>query len=195
MYYTSRHVRILFNIAAETVRNWCDEFERHLSPTANPGKGKHRNFTEDDMRVFALIAELKNQGLSYDEVHLALDNGQRGDPPQLPADEMRDLVATEEKQQITLEMEVLQRSLTMLVQERDELKTRLTQLEGEVQPVKDDNIRLTTRLEESQRQAEKLAADLEQTRRRLEELNREVGRAYHEGYMDALNSPSKNDDE
>ena len=51
--------------------------------------------------------------------------------------------------------------------------------------MKDENIRLATRLKESQRQIELITKELDSTRQRIEMLSREVGRSYHEGYMDA----------
>jgi len=35
------------------VRQWSIEFAEHLSPTANPGRNRTRNYTEDDLAVFA----------------------------------------------------------------------------------------------------------------------------------------------
>ena len=195
MFYTTKHVRLIHNVAAETVRNWCEEFERHLSPTASPGKGKHRNFSDEDMRVFALIADMKQQGMTYDAIHVALDNGQRGDAPQLPPEEMHDLIVSEEKKQVTMEIEMLQRSLALVAQERDDLKQKLASLEAEVQPVKDENIRLSTRVEEMQQRIQTLAEESQKSRKRIEELNREIGKSYHEGYMDALKSEQDQQDE
>ena len=37
----------------ETIRNWADEFQDYLSPTATPGRGKHRMYTLTTL-VFAL---------------------------------------------------------------------------------------------------------------------------------------------
>lgn len=186
MYYSSRHVRLLYDISAETVRNWCDEFTEYLSPTAIPGKGKHRNFTEDDMRVFDLIAQMKGQGLTYEQIHASLNNGQRGNVPELPAEEMHEIIVAEEQGKLTFEIEVVQRALRLVTQERDELEGKYLALREEVQPVKDENIRLETRLEETRSQMTSLEETLEGARKRIEELNREIGKSYHEGYIAGL---------
>lgn len=193
MYYTSRHVRLLHDISSETIRNWCDEFGDYLSSTANPGKGKHRNFTDDDMRVFDLIAKMKGQGLTYEQIHAALLNGQRGDEPQLPAEEMQELIVKEEKSQLSLEVEVIQRALRLVTEERDKLQSQVTRLQDEIQPVKDDNIRLQTRLEENQKRMDDLEEEVKSMRKRIEELNREIGKSYHSGYLDALNKKDDTD--
>ncbi len=194
MYYSTRHVRLLHDISAETVRNWCEEFSNYLSPTANPGKGKHRNFTDDDMRVLDLVAQMKNQGLTYEQVHASLQNGDRGNLPQLPANEMHDLVVAEEKGHLTFELEATQRALRIITQERDTLQEKYRTLQEEVQPVKDTNIRLETRLEDLNSRMSSLEDELRTARKHIESLNREIGKSYHEGYVDALKNP-KNDSE
>lgn len=169
MMYTSRHVCMLFGIAPETVRNWSEEFERYLSVTANPGKGRHRNFTADDMRVFALIHELKNQGLTYDDVHGALSNGQRGEPPVLPPDEVQALVATDQKQQVAIQLQQLELQIAQIKRERDEALLQL-------QPTREENFKLQIRLEVAQERITELTDQLERAQKRIEELNREVGK-------------------
>lgn len=79
--YSTIQVATLFNSARETVRKWAVEFERELSPTANPGDGRQRIFTDDDLSKIALIVEMKGQGKLYADIHAALANGQRGQPP------------------------------------------------------------------------------------------------------------------
>src|SRR5208337_1120299 len=43
----------------DTVKTWTTEFAEHLSLTANPPKGKERQFCETDLRVLAFVAELR----------------------------------------------------------------------------------------------------------------------------------------
>jgi len=71
----------MFKISHQTVKNWAKEFQAYLSPTATPAKKRQRVYVDDDIRVFALVSELKNQGNRYDEIHAALGAGQRGDIP------------------------------------------------------------------------------------------------------------------
>lgn len=71
----------LFKISGQSIRTYCDEFSMHLSPQANPGGGKTKNFTDDDMEVFALIVEMRGQGKQYADMHAALMNSQRGRLP------------------------------------------------------------------------------------------------------------------
>jgi len=75
----------------------------------------------------------------------------RSDDPQLPAEEMQELIVKDEKSQLSLEVEVIQRALRLVTEERDKLQSQVDSLQGEIQPVKDDNIRLQTRLEENKK--------------------------------------------
>lgn len=69
-------------IAKETIRQWSIEFAEYLSPSASPSeKGKHRLYNDDDWTVFSLVAEMKDRGVTFEEIHLALKNGQRGELP------------------------------------------------------------------------------------------------------------------
>jgi outer membrane murein-binding lipoprotein Lpp len=120
------------------------------------------------MRVFALVANLKNQGLTYDDIHAALANGQRGDPPTLPAEDMQALVVTDQKQQSAIQIQQLEVQIAQLKLERDEAL-------AQIQPTRDENIRLQTRLEITQERVKELSEQLEKAQKRIEELNREVG--------------------
>lgn len=81
MNYTTTEVATLFDIAGQTVRKYATEFADYLSPTANPEKGRARQFTDDDLEVYALIVDLKAQNRLYEDIHIALQRGERGDPP------------------------------------------------------------------------------------------------------------------
>ena len=46
---------------------------------ANPGDAKHRQFTEEDIRVLATVAKLKRFGRTYQEIHEAIEKGETAD--------------------------------------------------------------------------------------------------------------------
>ena len=87
--YSSTHVATIFHVSTETIRNWSDEFSRYLSFMANPGKGRTRTFNDDDMTVLSLIAEMKRKGSTFEEIHVALGQGQRGDSPDQKSTRLR----------------------------------------------------------------------------------------------------------
>ncbi len=81
MDYTSGDLIQRFNVTNETIRSWAAEFRQHLSIGANPlEEGKHRRFTFEDLEVFTLIHDMREKKASWDEIHTALEAGERGDP-------------------------------------------------------------------------------------------------------------------
>jgi DNA-binding transcriptional MerR regulator len=80
--YQTKDIISRFGVSPQTVRTYADEFRRYMSPTANPTTGQQRNFTDDDLAVFALIVQMKRQGYTYESIHAALAIGQRADPSQ-----------------------------------------------------------------------------------------------------------------
>jgi DNA-binding transcriptional MerR regulator len=79
MIYTTGTTASLLNCSRETVRTYAEEFSRHLSTMSNPGSSKHRQFTEDDLKVLAVVAKFKRYGKTYHEIHEALDSGETAD--------------------------------------------------------------------------------------------------------------------
>ena len=149
--YQTKDVCEAFDIFRQTVRIWTAEFAEYLSPAATPEKGQQRNFSDEDMTVFALVFDVKQRGGTYETAHLQLKNGQRGVPPS------RDLPQVE--------------SDTHLATLRSQI-TRLTnQLEAIV--AERDELRITSAQEKALRQrADEQLADAQQ---KIDELNQEIG--------------------
>jgi len=79
--YTTGTVSSVIRLSRETIRTYAEEFSRHMSDLANPGQGKHKQFTENDVRTIHTIANMKRAGSTYAEIHEALDRGDLlGDP-------------------------------------------------------------------------------------------------------------------
>lgn len=182
MAYTTNDLKTLFNVAPETIRNWTREFARHLSVTANPENGRTRIYGEEDLKIIDLVHQMRNQGHPYEEIHAALDAGQRGAGPGVSPEELKSLVTGETERQLSLEIQMLRRQLAAA----DE---RLQELDA----LREQNIRLDAEKEAEKRRADELANQLKITQEKLEGLLREVGRSYHEGYMDALNESKDRD--
>lgn len=196
-YYNSRQVAALFGVALETIRNWGSEFQEYLSPLANPGQGRHRKYSHEDLAVFALVRELKEKGLSYADVHTALRNGERGQPPELAPNQVQAIVVSERERRMSLEVQALQATIMKLQQ-------RLTDAEAaqkEAEDLRRKTIILETKLEERQGHHEERIAELtrqlEEARKRIESLLEESGKQYARGLLDALDKRSnllKNDE-
>lgn len=73
-------------VSAPSIRLWAteNEFARYLSPTGAGGEGKTRAFSDEDARILAYIGHLKRQGLSREELYLALDRMEQDDWEDLP---------------------------------------------------------------------------------------------------------------
>jgi DNA-binding transcriptional MerR regulator len=182
-FYNSRHIAALFNVTTETVRVWSEEFARHFSPTATPGKGRHRSFSEDDLEIFALVAELKAQGLTFNDIQVALSNGQRGTPPNIPASEVQAIMLNEQEKRLTLEVDYLRKTLTKVEQERDNALQRLE----EAMQVKEQNIRLQVELEYSKQRVSELKIEMEElVRNRVQEVRGDFDGRIHD-LMNQLN--------
>lgn len=84
MNYTTSALAKSFKVSRETIRQWSIHFERHLSEGATVEDGKHRRYSDDDLEVLALVAEMRDNNAQWDEIHIALDAGQRGSVPENP---------------------------------------------------------------------------------------------------------------
>lgn len=171
MEYKSHHVQKMFDVSAETVRNWADEFSNYLSVTANPGTGRHRIFTHEDMRVFALVSQLKTSGLTYADIHASLENGQRGELP--------DVFQVGDEVQIALRLDQAREIILRMEGERNDAI-------AELQEMREEKIKVQTQLADTRQRIQELNDQLEKSRQRIEELNREVGESYVKGIMEAM---------
>lgn len=146
--YTSRQIATLLNITGETVRARSEEFAEFLSHLANPGTKRQRQFNESDLRVMVLVNDMKNAGARFDDIHLALKNGQRGELPEAGA---TSITPTQERGRVA----ALQSQLT----EWQALATQETHGRREAEA----NVRL-------------LKEQLAEAQAEIKALNREIGR-------------------
>lgn len=177
--YQSRHIQMLFGVSNETVRTWSEEFSQYLSPTANPGTGKHRHFTDDDLEIFALISEMKKQGQTYTDIHLALKNGQRGNVPTLSANEMITLAGNQHSLALAMRVEELQVEAQKLRIERDDALDKLRSKNDELISIKATHKATEDRVNQ-------LSEQLEKAQEEVKKLLREIGTAYSRGVLDVL---------
>jgi len=84
--YRVGDVSTLFHVQSNTIRRWCQEFSDYLSEEANPAKGTTRQFSENDIAVFALVAQMQNQRRTFTDMHASLKSGTRGEIPKSPTE-------------------------------------------------------------------------------------------------------------
>jgi len=147
MAYSTRHLADLFGVSRETIRSWSREFADYLSPTATPGENRHRQFVDDDLKVFSLVHQQKQAGMLFADIHAALANGIRAE---IPSGE--DLAITEAGQQ---KLSVLTKRITQLEQQLDQAAYERDIKGGQI---------------------ELLERQLREARDRIDQLNREIGR-------------------
>lgn len=176
--FSTKHAQALFRVASpQTIRNWANEFQNYLSPSAKPGSGNARRFSEEDMRVLALIAEISSQGRPFEVVHAALASGQRGELPNLTPEEIDVLVAGEVERHLSLQLHEARDIAQRLQDELDALKVV-------VQPLHDETVRLKAQLEEAHKQVEDYRQQVRESQETLRRVEREAGEAYYRGRLD-----------
>lgn len=167
--YTSGQISALFNISTETVRTWCQEFERHLSPRANPGHRQKRAFTDDDLEIFALIANFKSESLTFADIHAALDNGERGIPPlEVDLEDREKAVIQTIERNLTIKIGQLENQL--LTSEAEN-----TRLQHELQKYQHANIKHEVRVEMLHEQLAKAEERIRELLDQRIKLEREIG--------------------
>ena len=182
MGFSTKQVATYYGFAEQTVRKWTIEFAQYLSPTANPGDGKNRDFTVQDLEIIDLIAEHKKRQATYEEIHASLQSGSRGKAPNLTEQDLEVLTATEGEKKASLEIRALQRTIV-------DLTERLNRAEEVVATVHEkdkENTRLSTKLEIAEKELETTRQALQTAQTRIETLIREAGEQYTKGVMDML---------
>ncbi len=173
--YTSRQVEQIFDLSHETVRTWAEEFAEYLSTDANPGKGRPRRFSTEDMEVLALVAAMRTTGSRFEDIHASLKSGSRGDAPNLSPQEVTALATTTRERQLGLQIEVLQRTISDLTKRAEE---------GE--SAQRENIGLRKELEIKTELLQDAQALLEKMREENQRLSREAGEAHGRGMLEAM---------
>lgn len=164
--YSSPQLASLFKVNEQTIRRWSDEFSDYLSVLAVPGKGRARQFTDDDLPVLALIASMKSTHAEYRDIHAALENGERGEVPE----NINAIIPSPDRS--ALQIDLLHEQL----QERERELIRVQALYENEQKTHQQ-----TREQSAQARRE-LEAKLQQAQDQIALLNREIGRL--EGKLD-----------
>lgn len=71
-------------VADSTVRKYATEYSEYLSPSGMGGEGRHRDFTDHDLRVLKLIFDMKSARQSDDNIDATLRSLQANGWERLP---------------------------------------------------------------------------------------------------------------
>ena len=74
---TSSEVARYLDVDRDSILRWASRYAEFLSAGANPPKGQEREFSEADLRVFALIAEQTECGEDSCDIELSLRLGEQ----------------------------------------------------------------------------------------------------------------------
>ena len=183
MSYLSKHLATLFKIAPETLRQWTIEFKDYLSPTANPGANKQRTYTVEDTQILSYIAEQKKAGFTFEEIHVALQNGQRAEAPNLSPEELEEIVGTSEDTQLAIRVSHLQHDLAIAQDALKKAEIRLT----EMRQIQEDKIRLEAELAMAQKyhsaEVSRLQETIDRLSQQLQQLTGQAGESFAKGFQ------------
>lgn len=145
--YTSGDLQNKYGITRQTVTNWVVSFAEFLSPSGNPPPGSRRRFTDDDMRVFEMVAACKKRGMNTDEIVATLASGQRGQLPEpedfLPSAPSGAMLALQNR--ITM----LEQLIVEMRSERDRTAGQNMLLQQQLEAAQQEIIRLNIELSKS----------------------------------------------
>lgn len=152
--YKTTDLRQLFGVSRQTISAWCSEFEAYLSPTATPSDGSHRQLTDDDLSVLALVSEMSRAGRPFVEIHAALGAGQRGELPDVSSSE---LVPLDANSQLAL----MRAKVLDMATRIDTLQTERDEAVGRAKELREQHDQLWAELKEAYRQMARLEAQAE----------------------------------
>jgi DNA-binding transcriptional MerR regulator len=182
MAYTTHQLAVFYNVTKETVRNWTTEFGEYLSPLTRPGKNKSRQYTTQDAEVMSLVAEMKQRGLSYADIHASLRSGARGRAPDVPPEELQLIATSDTADQLALQVQQLQHALAAT-------RAQLEQAQRDaasVSALREEKTRLETALEYTKAELSTSQEQLQEARAKIEQLSRQLGEEYARGVLETL---------
>lgn len=161
-------VSSMIGVSSVTIRKWSNEFASYLSPTGAGGDGRHRDFTETDVRVLKVIKELRDGGRTRRDIETALETaiaqGTINDVP-LPDGSLR-----------TAKVPMIPTAAAdaALNMSNSSLLREIAFLEARIQEMKDERAAIEAQMKEERFEREKLLREIGQSR---SDLLREINEA------------------
>lgn len=157
MAYKTGEIARRLDVTAATIRSWAGVYEHYLSSKTSEkhAKAAHK-FNDNDLVIFATIADGREKGFTHDQIKGLLDQGTRADDiPELPAPEEE-----EARQQIEL-VPAAERDNALQLAERLQ-----SELNRSIERWQDDTSKLQTEIK-------RLERELGTAQGKLEHLERE----------------------
>lgn len=106
-YFSPKDLHALLQQSPENIRLWSIEFARHLSESAVPKRrGQHRSYTQADVSVLGLVADYANRSIPFNQIHKAIDDGERMTPTSIITPTPPDTTLALQSRIIDLELEL-----------------------------------------------------------------------------------------
>lgn len=136
--YKNEDIREFFSISRETVRRYATDFAEFFSAGATPEKpGTHRVYDESDLRVFGVIASMKNTNHSDDDIKATLRAGYDGEFSSFLKDESLSLSPHIQSKLANQHIDNLERQLSDAVTEAQTWRDKANQLEGQLNELRE----------------------------------------------------------
>lgn len=122
----------LLRCSESTIRKYAGDYAEYLSPLAQAGAGRHRDYTDHDARVLKLVIDMKAAKQSEDNIHATLRSLQANGWERLPAldsDALAVVPAPTAMLALQAEKSAMQREIDVL---REMLESIRTDLRGQV---------------------------------------------------------------
>jgi DNA-binding transcriptional MerR regulator len=179
---STKDIATYYGYSKPAIRAWALEFAEYLSPTANPGRGKNRVYTAEDLEVLDYVAQRKREQATFEQIHAELKGGARGNAPDLTESDLKLLSASEGEKRVAIEVAALQRRVVDLTEQLADAHRRAS--EADALKVKLATAENTVEL--TRQQLDEAKAALKEAQGRIESLIREAGEQYTRGVMDML---------
>lgn len=142
-----------------TIRNYARMYAEFLSPA--PGKGEHRTFSDDDLRILGYICRLADSGMRHGDIHESLkrkfEEGTPFPPVVPPAEaDLQALVPMAE-----VELQLAQKDALL-----KEMQGRLEELRRQVEQHKQERDSYMQQIIKLSEEIGKLRAQLEDSKRK-----------------------------
>lgn len=115
------------------------------------------------MRILDLIASMRDDRRSTEEIYATLKSGQRGNSPVYTPEQLNLIVRGDYEKYLSTQLSELNLKIEQLTQENEELRSA-------VQPVREQSIRLETEKASFDKRIQELTSELQEERKRNEAM-------------------------
>ena len=134
MPYPPKQAARLADISVASVKNYVARWPARFSPSATPGPGIARSYSDTDIRTLRTIARMSREGLPTQEINSRLAEGELDDwqPDNAPQEPISGQQQTPQPQAALALIQPVLQALQTAQQREDVLHARIAELEREL---------------------------------------------------------------